>query len=132
MAITEGRDAVQGLRASTVQTNDLARAMNTLGEELALTLATRAVQHFASRLKATRETCIRFCVTKSTGLPLRRFGTHFTMLRLGRSRWKSGMTINNSGCACGMTVKALIKRFCRGMGVRDTLACPACGNAPIP
>ena len=34
-AITEGRDAVQGLRASTVQTNDLARAMNTLGEELA-------------------------------------------------------------------------------------------------
>ncbi len=34
-AITEGRDAVQGLRASTVQTNDLARAINTLGEELA-------------------------------------------------------------------------------------------------
>ena len=34
-AITEGRDAVQGLRASTVQTNDLARAFNTLGEELA-------------------------------------------------------------------------------------------------
>ena len=34
-AITEGRDAVQGLRASTVQTNDLARAINTLGEEFA-------------------------------------------------------------------------------------------------
>jgi signal transduction histidine kinase/ligand-binding sensor domain-containing protein len=34
-AITEGRDAVQGLRASAVQTNDLARAINTLGEELA-------------------------------------------------------------------------------------------------
>jgi hypothetical protein len=34
-AITEGRDTVQGLRASTVQTNDLARAINTLGEELA-------------------------------------------------------------------------------------------------
>jgi signal transduction histidine kinase/ligand-binding sensor domain-containing protein len=34
-AITEGRDAVQGLRVSTVQTNDLARAINTLGEELA-------------------------------------------------------------------------------------------------
>jgi signal transduction histidine kinase len=37
-AITEGRDAVQGLRASTVQTNDLARAINTLGEELATAL----------------------------------------------------------------------------------------------
>jgi signal transduction histidine kinase len=35
-AISEGRDAVQGLRASVVQTNDLARAINTLGEELAI------------------------------------------------------------------------------------------------
>ena len=34
-AITEGRDAVQGLRSSTVQTNDLARSINALGEELA-------------------------------------------------------------------------------------------------
>jgi len=34
-AITEGRDAVQGLRESTVQTNDLARDIDTLGEELA-------------------------------------------------------------------------------------------------
>src|SRR6202035_2323777 len=34
-AITEGRDAVQGLRSSTAVTNDLAFAINTLGEELA-------------------------------------------------------------------------------------------------
>ena len=34
-AITEGRDAVQGLRASTVQTNDLALALNVLCEGLA-------------------------------------------------------------------------------------------------
>ena len=34
-AITEGRDAVQGLRESVVQRNDLARAVNALGEELA-------------------------------------------------------------------------------------------------
>ena len=34
-AIVEGRDAVQGLRASTVQCNDLAQAISTLGEELA-------------------------------------------------------------------------------------------------
>jgi len=33
-AITEGRDAVQGLRDSTTQTNDLALAISTLGEEL--------------------------------------------------------------------------------------------------
>ena len=34
-AITEGRDAVQGLRDSTTQTNDLALAISTLGEEIA-------------------------------------------------------------------------------------------------
>ena len=34
-AITEGRDAVQGLRSSTVVPNDLAQAINTLGKELA-------------------------------------------------------------------------------------------------
>jgi signal transduction histidine kinase len=34
-AIIEGRDAVQGLRASTVQTNDLAQAVNTVGKALA-------------------------------------------------------------------------------------------------
>jgi signal transduction histidine kinase/ligand-binding sensor domain-containing protein len=33
-AITEGRDAVQGLRSSTVVTSDLARAIGALGEEL--------------------------------------------------------------------------------------------------
>ena len=34
-AITEGRDAVQGLRMSTVEKNDLAQAIRTVGEELA-------------------------------------------------------------------------------------------------
>ena len=34
-AITEGRDAVQGLRDSTIERNDLALAISTLGEELA-------------------------------------------------------------------------------------------------
>ncbi len=34
-AVIEGREAVQGLRSSTVATSDLARAIGTLGEELA-------------------------------------------------------------------------------------------------
>ncbi len=42
------------------------------------------------------------------------------------------MTISSSGCACGMMVKALIQRFFRGKGVRGTLACSQCANAPIP
>lgn len=38
-AIAEGRDAVQGLRSSTVLTNDLAGALSALGEELAAVAA---------------------------------------------------------------------------------------------
>jgi signal transduction histidine kinase len=38
-AIGEGRDAVQGLRDSTIQGNDLALAISTLGEELAIELS---------------------------------------------------------------------------------------------
>jgi signal transduction histidine kinase/ligand-binding sensor domain-containing protein len=38
-AITEGRDAVQGLRSSTLVTNDLAPAIKTLGEQLVGTQA---------------------------------------------------------------------------------------------
>jgi signal transduction histidine kinase len=51
MAITEGRDAVQGLRASTVQTNDLARAVNSLGEEMATDPANQAAPGFRATVE---------------------------------------------------------------------------------
>ena len=40
--ITEGREAVQGLRASTVERNDLARAITTLAEEIAAEASSHA------------------------------------------------------------------------------------------
>jgi signal transduction histidine kinase len=45
-AITEGRDAVQGLRESTTQSNDLARAVNSLGEQLAADPANQVTPAF--------------------------------------------------------------------------------------
>ena len=51
-AITEGRDAVQGLRASTVERNDLAVAIRTLGDELATDASARpAARHSVSPSK---------------------------------------------------------------------------------
>jgi len=50
-AIAEGRDAVQGLRASTAERNDLARAITTLGEEL----ATETSGHAAAQLQVGTE-----------------------------------------------------------------------------
>ncbi len=50
-AILESREAVQGLRASTMETNDLAKAINTLGEEL----ATDSNNHPAARFQVAVE-----------------------------------------------------------------------------
>lgn len=57
-AITEGRDAVQGLRASTVVTNDLARAISTLGEELATNESNPNAAEFYVEVEGTsRDLC---------------------------------------------------------------------------
>ena len=45
-AIAEGRDAVQGLRMSTVEKNDLAIAIRTVGEELASAASTQPSPNF--------------------------------------------------------------------------------------
>ena len=87
-------------------------------------------RHFASLLKVNREICIPSCVMKSTGLPPRLSETHFTTRRHGRSRLKSGMTINNSACVCGTMEKVLIRQFCLDRAARDITAYPGCGNAP--
>ncbi len=52
-AITEGRDAVQGLRASTVDTNDLALAIRTIGEQLATDPANQTSVEFSVQLEGT-------------------------------------------------------------------------------
>jgi len=50
-AITEGRDAVQGLRTSSAQGNDLAAAIKTLGQEL----AAQGSEHSPVRLRVEVE-----------------------------------------------------------------------------
>jgi signal transduction histidine kinase len=50
-AITEGRDAIQGLRSSTVISNDLARSISTLGEELAGEQADGSRPYFRVQVK---------------------------------------------------------------------------------
>ncbi len=62
-AIVEGREAIQGLRSSVVETNDLALAMRTLGKSLR---PTRTLSPFKCMWKARHAICIRFFATKST------------------------------------------------------------------
>jgi signal transduction histidine kinase len=52
-AVIEGRDAVQGLRSSTVVTNDLARAISMLGEELSVGHSGRNRPEFRVQVEGT-------------------------------------------------------------------------------
>jgi signal transduction histidine kinase len=52
-AITEGRDAVQGLRSSTVETNDIAEAIKGIGEELATEGTSRTSDVFRVNVEGT-------------------------------------------------------------------------------
>ena len=52
-AIIEGRDAVQGLRASTMESNDLALAIKTVGEELAASESSPPRAHFTVQVEGT-------------------------------------------------------------------------------
>jgi signal transduction histidine kinase/ligand-binding sensor domain-containing protein len=55
-AITEGRDAVQGLRSSTVESNDVAVAIRTLGEKLATSETGRSPAVFRVGVEGTPRT----------------------------------------------------------------------------
>ncbi len=81
--------------------------------------------------RARCEICIPSFVTRLAKLPPKRCGTPFATLRHGRSRLKSVMTLSNSDCACGTMEKALIQQFFPAKAVRDTSACPGCGNVPL-
>ena len=129
-AITEGRDAVQGLRDSTTQTNDLALAISTLGEELAANGTGHRPAHSVSPLRASREICIPSSATKCIRLLPKHSGTPFFMQTQSRSRSKSAMTMSASDCGSGTTERALMQRFSRRRAGRDITACRACGNAP--
>ena len=60
-AITEGRDAVQGLRSSTVEGNDLAVAIRTLGDELATARDLASTACSSCRSRGTRATFAPDC-----------------------------------------------------------------------
>ena len=91
-AITEGRDAVQGLRASTVERNDLAVAIRTLGDELATDASATSLPTFTSPSRGRREICIRSFATRSTRLRRKPCAMPSGTRRPGGSRSRSATT----------------------------------------
>jgi signal transduction histidine kinase len=84
-AIVEGRDAVQDLRASTVENNDLGLAIRTLGEELAAADKLSPRPDFSVRLEGTprdMHPIVRDEVYRVTGEAMRNAFRHAKAQRL--------------------------------------------------
>ena len=75
-AIVEGRQAIQGLRSSVVETNDLALAMRTLGEELAANANSTAFQVHVEGTPRALHPILRDEVYRITGEGIRNAFRH--------------------------------------------------------
>ena len=128
-AVTEGRDAVQGLRDSTIQTNDLALAISTLGEELA---AESTGHRPAFRVAVEGQSrdlhpILRDEVYKIAAEALRNAFLHAAAkqveveIRYDNERFR--LRVRDDG-------KGVDAAFLSQQGKRDTSACRACGSAP--
>jgi hypothetical protein len=128
-AVTEGRDAVLGLRSAAVGTNDLALAISTLGEELAADQTENCPEFHVQVDGAPRDLAplVRDEIHRIASEALRNaFRTH---TRVG-SKWRSDMTSGSFACWSGTTERASTPRFLVEAAAPDTMACQACTNAP--
>ncbi len=84
-AIVEGRDAVQGLRESTIERNDLALAIRTLGEELAAADSGSKRPHFTVQVEGPPRNLhpiVRDEIYRVTGEALRNAFRHAASQRI--------------------------------------------------
>ena len=129
-AITEGRDAVQGLRASTVERNDLAVAIRTLGDELATEASADPPPTFRVEVEGqTRDLhpIVRDEIYKIAAEALRNAFRHAhagrveVEIRYDDEQFR--LRVRDDGKGIDPAVLA-------SQGSRDTTDCAACQNAP--
>ena len=127
-AISEGRDAVQGLRSSTIISNDLARAIGTFGEQLVADQGANCPE-FRLQVEGTARDLtplVRDDVHRIACEALRNAFRHAQARRIEveiqYDRRQLRLRVLDNG-------KASIRRRL-GMGAADTSAWLACKNAP--
>ena len=128
-AITEGRNAVQGLRESTVGTSDIADAIGTLGAELAAAPGDRPAPAFHVTVEGEPRPLhpiLRDDIYKITAEALRNAFRH---AEATTSTSRSATTASSSGYACRTMARGSMKRCCLVRRLRATTACPGCANA---
>ena len=129
-AITEGRDAVQGLRASTVERNDLAVAIRTLGDELATHASADQPPTFSVAVEGeTRDLhpIVRDEIYKIAAEALRNAFRH---AHAGRVEVEIRYDTSNSDCACATMARGLVRQCSQARAWRATTVCAACRNVP--
>ena len=130
-AITEGRDAVQGLRVVDRRTQrSRGRDQDPWRRARDRTRAPSGRPHSVSQSRARRAICTRSFVTRSTRLRRKPFGMPSGTRMPGGSRSRSATTTSNSDCACATMARGSIRRCSQSRVWRDTTDCAACGNAP--
>ena len=129
-AITEGRDAVQGLRASTTQTNDLAQAVSALGEELAADPARSGSAAFRVTVEGVARDLhpiLRDEVYKIAAETLRNAYRHSQARQIEvEIRYDDGkfrLRVRDDG-------KGIDPAILSARRTQDTTVCQACENAP--
>ena len=130
-AITEGRDAVQSLRASTVEHNDLAVAIRTLGDELASDPSAHQPLTFSVAVEGeTRDLhpIARDEIYKVAAEALRNAYRHAHASRVEvEIRYDRRA---NSDCGCATMARGSIRGCSQARKSRATTDCVACLNAP--
>ena len=130
-AIAEGRDAVQGLRSSTVETNDLAAAIIALGQELATDAAPRsdpaAFQVAVEGTPRNLHPILRDEVYRIAGEALRNAFRHAQArqieVEIRYDEHQLRLRVRDDG-------KGMTPQMPSGQAAPAILACLACTNAP--
>jgi ligand-binding sensor domain-containing protein len=129
-AVTEGRDAVQGLRSSTMTTNELAQAIRTFGEELAADPKGPHGPEVRVYVEGATKDLAPIVRDEVYRIACEAVRNAFRHGQATRTEVEIGMAHASSGSVCGTTARASIRRSWMPAAVPGITDCPACGNAP--
>ena len=123
-ATAEGRAAVNALRSSTLEKNDLAEAFRRAIEDC----GRQGTCEASFAVTASSGRCIRWSATRSTASATRRSATPARTPAAAASKWRSP-TPAISSCACPTTASASLQRW-PVVASKGILVCKACASAP--
>ena len=127
-AITEGRDAVQGLRDLGVRDKRSGR-FDSCARRRAGGQRLRWAPSYGSRCKVRRGRYIQSCATRSSASSARHCATRSAMPLPSRSKSSFDTTSGSFGCGCVTTAGESTRRCCARRDGNGTSGCAECGSA---